>query len=188
MIFKITLLVMGKGLMLTTHFLLYICQNGPLPLKYRVRPNCKKMKITHTQDGLSSANRSESDSASDQANSPAGAPSTSSPLPSPSTPVQSAHPHFPHISNPVNGSPMGSPNRQFTFGNKMRKSSLNGSSTSSGWWGKPDKANSRLPSYFPCQCHCSHFIVIIPITHVTFNIVEGGTFHPVAGVNLGKIA
>ncbi|KAF4075836.1 hypothetical protein AMELA_G00223480 [Ameiurus melas] len=107
-------------------------RNGPLPLKYRVRPNCKKMKITHTQDGLSSANRSESDSASDQANSPAGAPSTSSPLPSPSTPVQSTHPHFPHISNPVNGSSMGSPNRQFTFNNKMRKSSLNGSSTSSG--------------------------------------------------------
>ncbi|MCJ8745710.1 hypothetical protein PDJAM_G00133370 [Pangasius djambal] len=107
-------------------------RNGPLPLKYRVRPNCKKMKITHTQDGSSSANRSESDSASDQANSPAGAPSTSSPLPSPSTPVQSTHPHFPHISNPVNGSSMGSPNRQFTFSNKMRKSSLNGSSTSSG--------------------------------------------------------
>ncbi|KAI5092188.1 polycomb complex protein BMI-1-A [Silurus meridionalis] len=112
-------------------------RNGPLPLKYRVRPNCKKMKITHTQDGLSSANRSESDSASDQANSPAGAPSTSSPLQSPSTPVQSTHPHFPHISNPVNGpvngSSMASPNRQFTFSNnKMRKSSLNGSSTSSG--------------------------------------------------------
>ncbi|TSL10157.1 Protein AF-10 [Bagarius yarrelli] len=107
-------------------------RNGPLPLKYRVRPTCKKMKTTHTQDGLSSANRSESDSASDQANSPAGAPSTSSPLPSPGTPVQSTHPHFPHISNPVNGSSMGSPNRQFTFSNKMRKTSLNGSSTSSG--------------------------------------------------------
>lgn len=119
---------------LRTHFLvfLYSCQNGPLPLKYRVRPACKKI-INHTQDGLSSANRSESDSASDQANSPAGAPSTSSPLPSPGTPIQSTHPHFPsHISNPVNGSSMGSPNRQFTFSNKMRKTSLNGSSTSSG--------------------------------------------------------
>lgn len=126
------LLVMDQVSVLRTHSLFYSCQNGPLPLKYRVRPNCKKMKMTHAQDGLSSANRSESDSASDQANSPAGAPSTSSPLPSPSTPVQSTHPHFPHISNPVNGSSMGSPNRQFTFNNKMRKSSLNGSSTSSG--------------------------------------------------------
>ncbi|KAL7835537.1 hypothetical protein SRHO_G00278840 [Serrasalmus rhombeus] len=105
-------------------------RNGPLPLKYRVRPNCKKMKIAHQQDGL---NRSESDSASDKASSPAGAPSTSSPLPSPSTPLQSPHPHFPHnISNPVNGSSMTSPSRQFTFGSKARKPSLNGSSTSSG--------------------------------------------------------
>uniref|UniRef100_A0AAR2KS34 RING-type domain-containing protein n=1 Tax=Pygocentrus nattereri TaxID=42514 RepID=A0AAR2KS34_PYGNA len=108
-------------------------RNGPLPLKYRVRPNCKKMKIAHQQDGLNSANRSESDSASDKASSPAGAPSTSSPLPSPSTPLQSPHPHFPHnISNPVNGSSMTSPSRQFTFGSKARKPSLNGSSTSSG--------------------------------------------------------
>ncbi|XP_076868918.1 polycomb complex protein BMI-1-A [Brachyhypopomus gauderio] len=107
-------------------------RNGPLPLKYRVRPNCKKMKIAHPQDGLNSANRSESDSASDKPSSPAGAPSTSSPLPSPSTPVQPSHSTFPHISNPINGSSMGSPSRQFTFGNKMRKSSLNGSATSSG--------------------------------------------------------
>ncbi|KAL7823095.1 hypothetical protein AOLI_G00261560 [Acnodon oligacanthus] len=107
-------------------------RNGPLPLKYRVRPNCKKMKIAHPQDGLNSANRSESDSASDKASSPAGAPSTSSPLPSPSTPLQSPHPHFPPISNPVNGSSVTSPSRQFTFGSKARKPSLNGSSTSSG--------------------------------------------------------
>ncbi|KAL6462895.1 hypothetical protein MHYP_G00293170 [Metynnis hypsauchen] len=109
-------------------------RNGPLPLKYRVRPNCKKMKIAQQQDGLNSANRSESDSASDKASSPAGAPSTSSPLPSPSTPLQSPHPHphFPHISNAVNGSSMTSPSRQFTFGSKARKPSLNGSSTSSG--------------------------------------------------------
>lgn len=107
-------------------------RNGPLPLKYRVRPNCKKRKLVHPPDGLNSANRSESDSASDKASSPAGAPSTSSPLPSPSTPLQSPHPHFPHISNPINGSSMTSPSGQFTFGNKMRKPSLNGSSTSSG--------------------------------------------------------
>uniref|UniRef100_A0A8B9JLN7 RING-type domain-containing protein n=1 Tax=Astyanax mexicanus TaxID=7994 RepID=A0A8B9JLN7_ASTMX len=107
-------------------------RNGPLPLKYRVRPNCKKRKLVHPPDGLNSANRSESDSASDKASSPAGAPSTSSPLPSPNTPLQSPHPHFPHISNPINGTSMTSPSRQFTFGNKVRKPSLNGSSTSSG--------------------------------------------------------
>lgn len=107
-------------------------QNGPLPLKYRVRPSCKKMKIIHPQDGLNNANRSESDSASDKACSPAGVPSTSSPLPSPSTLVQPSQPHFTHISSPINGTTMTSPNRQFSFGNKVRKSALNGSSTSSG--------------------------------------------------------
>ncbi|XP_051543097.1 polycomb complex protein BMI-1-A isoform X1 [Myxocyprinus asiaticus] len=106
-------------------------RNGPLPLKYRVRPSCKKMKITHPQEGLNT-NRSESDSASDKAGSPAGVPSTSSPLPSPSTPVQPSQPHFTHISNPINGTTMTSPNRQFSFGNKVRKTTLNGSSTSSG--------------------------------------------------------
>ncbi|XP_051971282.1 polycomb complex protein BMI-1-A isoform X1 [Xyrauchen texanus] len=105
-------------------------RNGPLPLKYRVRPSCKKMKITPPQEGLNT-NRFESDSASDKAGSPAGVPSTSSPLPSPSTPVQPSQPHFNHISNPINGTTMTSPNRQFSFGNKVRKTTLNGSSTSS---------------------------------------------------------
>ncbi|XP_042570836.1 polycomb complex protein BMI-1-A [Cyprinus carpio] len=107
-------------------------RNGPLPLKYRVRPSCKKMKITHPQDGVNNTNRSESDSASDKASSPAGVPSTSSPLPSPSTLVQPSQPHFTHLNNPVNGTTMTSPNRQFSFGNKVRKTALNGSSASSG--------------------------------------------------------
>ncbi|XP_065114140.1 polycomb complex protein BMI-1-A isoform X2 [Paramisgurnus dabryanus] len=107
-------------------------RNGPLPLKYRVRPSCKKMKISHPQDGVNSTIRSESDSASDKASSPAGVPSTSSPLPSPSTLVQPSQAHFAHMPNPVNGSTMTSPNRQFSFGNKVRKTALNGSSTSSG--------------------------------------------------------
>ncbi|XP_012688726.2 polycomb complex protein BMI-1-A [Clupea harengus] len=133
-------------------------RNGPLPLKYRVRPNCKKMKISHPPEGPNCAAQSESDSASDKASSPAaGAPSTSSPLPSPSPsaspsaiaipnpspgpgssvptpPVQPAHAPFPHISNNVNGSSQACPpSRQYSsFGNKVRKGSLNGSSTSSG--------------------------------------------------------
>lgn len=131
-------------------------RNGPLPLKYRVRPNCKKMKVSHAQqEGQNSASRSgpESDSASDKAGSPAGAPSTSSSLPSPGTPAQSPHPHpqlphpqlphpqLPHGPIKVNGTPAAAtaapptPSRPFTQfggGNKPRKVSLNGSSTSSG--------------------------------------------------------
>lgn len=91
-------------------------RNGPLPLKYRVRPNCKKMKVSHTQQdpannntNTNSSSRSgpESDSASDKAGSPTGAPSTSSSLPSPGTPAQSPHPQLPHgpANNVVNGSP-----------------------------------------------------------------------------------
>lgn len=119
-------------------------RNGPLALKYRVRPNCKKMKVSHaSQDGQNSASRSgpESDSASDKAGSPAGAPSTSSSLPSPGTPAQSPHPQHPHTNN-VNGTPAvapPTPSRSFTQfgsgssgGTKPRKVSLNGSSTSSG--------------------------------------------------------
>uniref|UniRef100_A0A665WBV7 Bmi1 polycomb ring finger oncogene 1a n=1 Tax=Echeneis naucrates TaxID=173247 RepID=A0A665WBV7_ECHNA len=119
-------------------------RNGPLPLKYRVRPNCKKMKVSHAQqDGQNSASRSgpESDSASDKAGSPAGAPSTSSSLPSPGTPAQSPHPQHPHGPNNVNGTaapaaaPPPTPSRFTQFGSggtKPRKVSLNGSSTSSG--------------------------------------------------------
>ncbi|XP_058484705.1 polycomb complex protein BMI-1-A [Solea solea] len=127
-------------------------RNGPLPLKYRVRPNCKKMKVGHKQrESRDSASRSgpESDSASDKAGSPAGAPSASSSLPSPATPAQSPHPH-----GNVNGSPAAAaplppaaaaatagapptPSRSFTHFspggvNKPRKVSLNGSSTNSG--------------------------------------------------------
>ncbi|KAK2859372.1 hypothetical protein Q5P01_003992 [Channa striata] len=116
-------------------------RNGPLPLKYRVRPSCKKMKVSHAQqDGQNSASRSgpESDSASDKAGSPAGAPSTSSSLPSPGTPTQSPHQQLPHGPSNVNGTPSAappSPSRsfnQFGSGSKPRKVSLNGSSTSSG--------------------------------------------------------
>ncbi|KAI1888889.1 hypothetical protein AGOR_G00173410 [Albula goreensis] len=111
-------------------------RNGPLPLKYRVRPSCKKMKINHCPEAGNSTSQvgTESDSASDKASSPAGVPSTSSSLPSPSTPVQSPHPHFPHISSAVNGNGTtpSPPSRQTPFCNKVRKASINGSSTSSG--------------------------------------------------------
>lgn len=133
-------------------------RNGPLPLKYRVRPNCKKMKVSHSQqesqNNSTSRSGPESDSASDKAGSPAGAPSTSSSLPSPGTPAQSPHPQLPHGPATVNGTPSAAPpplppptlpppptqNRPFTQfvsgggsgSSKPRKVSLNGSSTSSG--------------------------------------------------------
>uniref|UniRef100_A0A8C3QWJ1 RING-type domain-containing protein n=1 Tax=Cyanoderma ruficeps TaxID=181631 RepID=A0A8C3QWJ1_9PASS len=110
-------------------------RNGPLPLKYRVRPACKRMKISHQREGLNNSGELESDSGSDKASSPAGGiPSTSSCLPSPSTPVQSPHPQFPHISSTMNGtSSSPSSNHQSSFTNRARKTSINGSSaTSSG--------------------------------------------------------
>ncbi|KAH0501598.1 Polycomb complex protein BMI-1 [Microtus ochrogaster] len=110
-------------------------RNGPLPLKYRVRPTCKRMKMSHQRDGLTNAGELESDSGSDKASSPAGGiPCTSSCLPSPSAPVQSPHPQFPHISSTMNGtSNSPSANHQPSFASRPRKSSINGSSaTSSG--------------------------------------------------------
>lgn len=116
--------------------LFFALQNGPLPLKYRVRPTCKRMKISHQREGMNNSGELESDSGSDKASSPAGGiPSTSSCLPSPSTPVQSPHPQFPHISSTMNGtSSSPSSNHQSSFTNRARKTSINGSSaTSSGW-------------------------------------------------------
>ncbi|KAJ0059554.1 hypothetical protein NL108_001918 [Boleophthalmus pectinirostris] len=118
-------------------------RNGPLPLKYRVRPSCKKMKVSHSeQDGQNSTGRSgpESDSASDKARSPTGAPSTSSSLPSPATATQSPRPlQTTHGNNNVNGTSITAPpapSRSFTQfpsgnsgANKPRKVALNGSSS-----------------------------------------------------------
>ncbi|XP_034985532.1 polycomb complex protein BMI-1 isoform X2 [Zootoca vivipara] len=111
-------------------------RNGPLPLKYRVRPTCKRMKIgCHQQDGLNHSGELESDSGSEKASSPAGGgtPSTSSCLLSPGTPVQSPHPQFPHISSTMNGTSGSNHHSSSSFSNRARKASVNGSSaTSSG--------------------------------------------------------
>ncbi|KAM4705174.1 polycomb complex protein BMI-1 [Rhinophrynus dorsalis] len=111
-------------------------RNGPLPLKYRVRPTCKRMKMSRHSDRINNTSGDlESDSGSEKATSPAGGmPSTSSCMPSPSTPVQSPHPQFPHISTTINGTNSNpNSNHQNLFTNRARKMSLNGSSaTSSG--------------------------------------------------------
>ncbi|KAJ7405819.1 hypothetical protein BTVI_67643 [Pitangus sulphuratus] len=62
--------------------------NGPLPLKYRVQPACKRLKLSHPapSEGTNTSGASECESGSDKAHSPATLPATSSSLPSPGTP------------------------------------------------------------------------------------------------------
>ncbi|XP_072769509.1 polycomb complex protein BMI-1-A [Nerophis lumbriciformis] len=109
-------------------------RTGPLPLHYRVRPNCKKMRVSHVQPEVANRSAPESDSSSDKAGSPAGAPSTSSSMPSPGTPAPSPLPRPPHKpTNNVNGIPTSTASRPFTqLSGKPRKVSLNGTSTTSG--------------------------------------------------------
>ncbi|NWI60785.1 PCGF2 protein, partial [Calyptomena viridis] len=63
-------------------------RNGPLPLKYRVQPACKRLKLSHPapSEGTNTSGASECESGSDKAHSPATLPATSSSLPSPGTP------------------------------------------------------------------------------------------------------
>nr|XP_033773489.1 polycomb group RING finger protein 2 [Geotrypetes seraphini]XP_033773490.1 polycomb group RING finger protein 2 [Geotrypetes seraphini]XP_033773491.1 polycomb group RING finger protein 2 [Geotrypetes seraphini] len=63
-------------------------RSGPLALKYRVQPTCKRLKLTQSanSEGTNTSSTSECDSLSDKANSPAIVPSTSSTLPSPAVP------------------------------------------------------------------------------------------------------
>ncbi|KAM3822240.1 polycomb complex protein BMI-1 isoform 1-T5 [Vipera latastei] len=109
-------------------------RNGPLPLQYRVRQTCKRMKISGQQrDGLHNSGDLESDSGSEKAGSPTGGvPSTSSCMLSPGTLVQSPHPQFPHISSTMNGTSGSSGgNHHASFTNRTRKTSINGCSTTS---------------------------------------------------------
>ncbi|XP_040185667.1 polycomb group RING finger protein 2 isoform X1 [Rana temporaria] len=98
-------------------------RTGPLPLKYRVQPTCKRLRFSRPRS-LQEPNRatnSEGDSASDKANSPAPVPSTSSSLPSPSTPCQgspSSNTELPPAPSLHNGHST----------SKGRKVSLNGAS------------------------------------------------------------
>uniref|UniRef100_A0A8B9DEL1 Polycomb group ring finger 2 n=1 Tax=Anser cygnoides TaxID=8845 RepID=A0A8B9DEL1_ANSCY len=63
-------------------------RNGPLPLKYRVQPACKRLKLSQpaTSECTNTSGASECESVSDKAHSPATLPATSSSLPSPGTP------------------------------------------------------------------------------------------------------
>ncbi|KAK1790992.1 hypothetical protein P4O66_014065, partial [Electrophorus voltai] len=125
-----------------------VLQNGPLPLKYRVRPACKKLKLNSPGSAVTGSTKpeTESDSGSEKPGSPAtpapvsahthtpttsssSTSSSSSSLASPSTPAKPPHPGFPHAS-PVNGvSTKAAPNGQAPFSNKASKGTLNGSSS-----------------------------------------------------------
>ncbi|KAM9368977.1 polycomb group RING finger protein 2 isoform 2-T2 [Phaethornis superciliosus] len=61
-------------------------RTGPLPLKYRVLPACKRLKLSQPRTPDATSGASECDSGSDKAPSPATLPATSSSLPSPGTP------------------------------------------------------------------------------------------------------
>ncbi|NP_001025573.1 polycomb group RING finger protein 2 [Xenopus tropicalis] len=65
-------------------------RTGPLPLKYRVQPTCKRLRFSRPRSLLdfNRGTTSEGESTSDKASSPAPVPSTSSSLPSPATPCQ----------------------------------------------------------------------------------------------------
>lgn len=109
-------------------------RNGPLPLKYRVRPGCKKLKLNSVQSCSATSQKpeTESDSGSEKPNSPSfrsPAPSTSSSLPSPNATSKSAHSSFSHLS-PVNGLANKScASGQVSFSNKASKGTVNGSSS-----------------------------------------------------------
>ncbi|XP_032296821.1 polycomb group RING finger protein 2 isoform X1 [Coturnix japonica] len=63
-------------------------RNGPLPLKYRVQPTCKRLKLPQppTSECTNTSGASECESLSDKAHSPATLPRTPPSLPSPGTP------------------------------------------------------------------------------------------------------
>ncbi|TRY53840.1 hypothetical protein DNTS_002796 [Danionella cerebrum] len=106
-------------------------RNGPLPLKYRVRPGCKRMKLSSSKDDLTRKPEMQSNSSSDKPNSPCApaAPSTSSSLSVANTPAQPSHPNFLH-KNTLNGaSAKAGHNGQAPFTNKVCKASHNGSNS-----------------------------------------------------------
>ncbi|XP_051850612.1 polycomb group RING finger protein 2 isoform X2 [Antechinus flavipes] len=88
-------------------------RNGPLPLKYRVQPACKRLPlptVAAPSEGTNTSGASECESVSDKAPSPATLPATSSSLPSPATPSHgSPSSHGPAAAHPASPSPTSAP-------------------------------------------------------------------------------
>lgn len=84
-------------------------RNGPLPLKYRVQPACKRLTLPTAptpSEGTNTSGASECESVSDKAPSPATLPATSSSLPSPATPSHgSPSSHGPPATHPTSPTP-----------------------------------------------------------------------------------
>ncbi|XP_032135159.1 polycomb group RING finger protein 2 isoform X1 [Sapajus apella] len=84
-------------------------RNGPLPLKYRVQPACKRLTLATVptpSEGTNTSGASECESVSDKAPSPATLPATSSSLPSPATPSHgSPSSHGPPATHPTSPTP-----------------------------------------------------------------------------------
>ncbi|KAG8514883.1 Polycomb group RING finger protein 2, partial [Galemys pyrenaicus] len=84
-------------------------RNGPLPLKYRVQPACKRLTLPTAptpSEGTNTSGASECESVSDKAPSPATLPATSSSLPSPATPSRgSPSSHGPPSTHPTSPTP-----------------------------------------------------------------------------------
>ncbi|XP_051031416.1 polycomb group RING finger protein 2 isoform X3 [Phodopus roborovskii] len=84
-------------------------RNGPLPLKYRVQPACKRLTLPTMptpSEGTNTSGASECESVSDKAPSPATLPATSSSLPSPATPSHgSPSSHGPPATHPTSPTP-----------------------------------------------------------------------------------
>ncbi|EGW05277.1 Polycomb group RING finger protein 2 [Cricetulus griseus] len=84
-------------------------RNGPLPLKYRVQPACKRLTLPTVptpSEGTNTSGASECESVSDKAPSPATLPATSSSLPSPATPSHgSPISHGPPAIHPTSPTP-----------------------------------------------------------------------------------
>ncbi|XP_036609343.1 polycomb group RING finger protein 2 isoform X1 [Trichosurus vulpecula] len=95
-------------------------RNGPLPLKYRVQPACKRLPLPTVpapSEGTNTSGASECESVSDKAPSPATLPATSSSLPSPATPSHgSPSSHGPTTTHTASPSPTSAPGGTTTNG------------------------------------------------------------------------
>ncbi|NXV74604.1 PCGF2 protein, partial [Atlantisia rogersi] len=108
-------------------------RNGPLPLKYRVQPACKRLKLSQPapSEGTNTSGASECESGSDKAHSPATLPATSSSLPSPATPSHGS-PSSTTGSGPATTTLNGTSNCHPLppTNNRCRKTTVNGSAAS----------------------------------------------------------
>ncbi|NXF86845.1 PCGF2 protein, partial [Eubucco bourcierii] len=100
-------------------------RNGPLPLKYRVQPACKRLQLAPLppSEGTNTSGASECESLSDKAHSPATLPATSSSLPSPATPSHGS----PSSTTTGSGTALNGTSNCHPLPPRCRKTTVNGS-------------------------------------------------------------